>query len=116
MADDREKQLEVLSAQIKTTELLAQMLAADRASIVISVNQSNVQAMLNYSLQTYSGKITLLKAIDQPSSIYSNPYFGWDKYVIGGVEVHEIPGDHFSMMATPNVMVLAEKLNYCLGK
>ncbi len=116
MADDREKQLEALSAQIKTTELLAEMLAADRASTVISVNQSNVQAMLNYSLQTYSGKITLLKAIDQPSSIYSNPYFGWDKYVIGGVEVHEIPGDHFSMMATPNVMVLAEKLNYCLGK
>ena len=34
----------------------------------------------------------------------------------GGVETHEIPGDHVTVLDEPNVRVLAEKLRACLIK
>lgn len=103
MADDREKQIKALSSQVKTNEFITAALPASQADAVVSVNQGNLRAMLDYILQAYPGKVTLIKAIEQPSSISSDPYFGWRKYAQWGVEVHETPGNHFSMMATPHV-------------
>jgi hypothetical protein len=41
---------------------------------------------------------------------------GWGRYALEGVEVHEISGDHDDLTSEPNVGVLAEKLNLCLGR
>ncbi|WP_250126451.1 non-ribosomal peptide synthetase [Chroococcidiopsis sp. CCMEE 29] len=114
MADDREKQIKALSSQVKTNEFITAALPASQADAVVSVNQGNLRAMLDYILQAYPGKVTLIKAIEQPSSISSDPYFGWRKYAQWGVEVHETPGNHFSMMATPHVSFLAKTLSRCL--
>ena len=35
---------------------------------------------------------------------------GWDTYVMGGVQVHIVPGGHLDMMSMPAVCVVAEKL------
>jgi hypothetical protein len=35
---------------------------------------------------------------------------------LGGVEIHEVPGDHLSMFQEPHVQVLAEKLRACIDK
>jgi hypothetical protein len=35
---------------------------------------------------------------------------------LGGVEIHQVPGDHLSMFQEPHVQVLAEKLRACIDK
>jgi thioesterase domain-containing protein len=43
-------------------------------------------------------------------------YYGWQEIVAGGVELHEVPGDHTSMLDEPNVQVLAAQLRNCLDR
>jgi aspartate racemase len=42
--------------------------------------------------------------------------YGWQKIAAGGLEVHDIPGDHIGILKEPHVRVLAEKLKACLDK
>jgi thioesterase domain-containing protein len=35
---------------------------------------------------------------------------GWDTHVMGGVQVHIVPGGHLDMLSMPAVGVVAEKL------
>jgi len=42
--------------------------------------------------------------------------WGWSEYAEGSVDVHVVPGDHFTMMKKPHVQILAEKLKVCLKK
>jgi acyl transferase domain-containing protein/thioesterase domain-containing protein/SAM-dependent methyltransferase/acyl carrier protein len=41
---------------------------------------------------------------------------GWAKLAAGGVEVHELPGDHLSVLKPPHVQVLAARLAECLAR
>jgi aspartate racemase len=34
--------------------------------------------------------------------------------VKGGLEIHDVPGDHLSMLQEPNISVLAERLKACI--
>ncbi len=63
-----------------------------------------------YAPQVYPGRIVFLQAKDQQVSIKfgADPRSGWAEFAAGGVEVHEIPGDHVGMLEEPNVRVVAE--------
>jgi len=39
-----------------------------------------------------------------------DPTFGWGTLAAGGVEVHEVPGDHYWMVREPQVRTLAERI------
>jgi thioesterase domain-containing protein len=61
----------------------------------------------------YPGKVTLFKAsISLP--IYEQADYGWGKYAHGGVEVHEVRGEHGNLLKEPYAIELAEKLNQCI--
>ncbi|WP_373528907.1 amino acid adenylation domain-containing protein [Nostoc sp.] len=79
------------------------------------VFKTNVQAMWNYRPQTYSGQITLLKAQEQLVEEDSqNSTMGWDKLAQSGVNIHVVPGNHYTMLRKPHVEFLAEQLKTCL--
>ncbi len=40
---------------------------------------------------------------------------GWDEFVTGELEVHEVLGDQTTMLFEPHIRVLAAKLNSCLN-
>jgi amino acid adenylation domain-containing protein len=67
-----------------------------------------------YLPQLYAGKMTLFRASNQPLGIEPDPTLGWENLVAGGIEIHEIPGHHGSIVAEPYVRVLAEKLSECI--
>jgi aspartate racemase len=71
-------------------------------------------ASRNYHPRTYPGKVTLFKASQRPVSGTGNFFLGWDRVAGGGMEVHEIPGDHVTLMKEPGVRLLAEELSRCL--
>jgi thioesterase domain-containing protein len=43
------------------------------------------------------------------------PHWGWGRYARGPVVIHDVAGDHITMMTEPHVQVLAERLRTCLS-
>lgn len=41
---------------------------------------------------------------------------GWQDLSATPVEIHVIPGNHYTMLAKPNVQVLADELRNCLDR
>ncbi|MBW4499701.1 MAG: amino acid adenylation domain-containing protein [Scytonema hyalinum WJT4-NPBG1] len=84
---------------------------------------ANMLAWSEYTYQPYSEQITLLRvdenshdSQDHAVGVKSEPLLGWDKLVSGGIDVHYIPGSHFTLFDEPHVRILAEKLKPCLEK
>jgi thioesterase domain-containing protein len=79
---------------------------------LLRVFQANVRADGRYKPQRYPGRVTLFKTStrDQDST------WGWGDIAANGVELHQIPGDHMSVLRSPQVQVLAEKLSACLAQ
>ena len=64
-----------------------------------------------YRARPYPGDITLFRAITRYAPAYTmDEFLGWRDITQGTLDVHEIPGDHYSMLNPPNVEVLAQKL------
>jgi thioesterase domain-containing protein len=72
-------------------------------------------ARKGYRAQPYPGDITLFRASERYGPAYSmDEFLGWRDITQGTLDVHEIPGDHYSMLNPPNVEVLAQKLRVYL--
>jgi len=91
------------------------------------VAEANMQAKSGYKAQVYPGRVTLFRA-SQPASFSKlylptsedwynrNLQHGWSEVVGEGLDIHDVPGDHFSIFEEPHVQVLAEKLRACLNE
>jgi acyl transferase domain-containing protein len=73
------------------------------------------QAIINYIPQVYSGRVILFQCAEQPWWVAKYPRLGWDGLVMEGLEIQEIPGNHFNLLSA-NVRVLAKQLEACLDK
>lgn len=77
------------------------------------------RALDQYKFKPYSGKITLIRAINRGVEILSkqeDPNLGWGKFAQGELEIHDVPGGHMGILLEPNVPILAEKLKVILSK
>lgn len=80
------------------------------------VHRANLQALDKYILSEYPGKLHLFRALDQSFYLKDPILYGWDKYVKGGVEVLDIPGEHSRIFAPPNDKYFADTLQKCLNQ
>ena len=64
--------------------------------------------------QVYSERVTLFRAIENIGFI--DPDLGWSELAPGGLEIHDVPGDTFSMLQEPHIRVLTEKLKACIDR
>jgi thioesterase domain-containing protein len=71
--------------------------------------------MRAYRPGVYAGRITLLRAAEQPPGASPEPDMGWGRHARGGVEVRGVPGDHLSMLQEPHVDRLAEEVQALLA-
>lgn len=91
------------------------------------VAEANMQATREYRPQVYPGRVTLMRA-SEPAS-FTKPYLptseDWhnrkpnhslDELTSGGLSIHDVPGDHYSIFQEPNVQTLAQKLKACLDE
>ncbi|HEY6769290.1 MAG TPA: amino acid adenylation domain-containing protein [Candidatus Sulfotelmatobacter sp.] len=69
-----------------------------------------------YKPQVYFGSATWFRATEKGLRGVDNPTDDWSKWVTGGVEVHEIEGDHGSILKEPQVRHLAERVRFCLNR
>jgi amino acid adenylation domain-containing protein len=82
------------------------------------VPQIYLEAQQNYIPQTYSGKVTVFKAMEEYEVMSTfgdfENQFGWGNLVTGELEIINIPGDHFGILQEPYVETLARELKRCL--
>ncbi len=65
------------------------------------------------------GRVALFRATDSPDfalQLAKDPTLGWGALALDGVEIHDVPGNHFNLTAQPHVRILAERLRGCLDQ
>ena len=84
------------------------------------VQETHKLALARYTFRPYPGKVTLMRAIDRGNggmeilSKREDPALGWSGLAGGGLEIHDVPAGHSSMLLEPNVRTLAEMLKTVL--
>ena len=81
---------------------------------LLQVFKRNVRAMCGYVPQEYAGQVKLFKAREETARDVSDHALGWGEAAAGRLEIHNIPGTHYTIMREPHVKVLAEQLKDCL--
>ncbi|MFP2929406.1 thioesterase domain-containing protein, partial [Pyxidicoccus sp. 3LG] len=81
---------------------------------LFEVFASNTRALKHYVPRTFSGRITLLRASEGVQN--ATPDRGWAALATGGLELREVPGNHYSVLRVPGVQVLAELLSALLER
>ena len=83
---------------------------------LLGVYGAHLEALYRYRPEPWLDEsvfVTLFQAED--ATLPSTPANGWDALILGDIEVCRVPGDHYSMLAKPQVKVLAERLATRLG-
>jgi amino acid adenylation domain-containing protein len=63
---------------------------------------------------TYTGPAVLLRAATPPSGAPRAQDLGWSVWLPGELTVHEVPGDHFTLLTAPHVTSVVERLAHHL--
>jgi amino acid adenylation domain-containing protein len=99
---------------------------------VFDTFKANSDMMRRYEAGEYDGRVTLItaeqsleedpafvrfdEASDTEASSEADSSHGWAPLAAGGVDVHIVPGNHFTMMREPFVEALAERLRLCINE
>ncbi len=84
----------------------------------LKIIDANTQAVSEYIFPVYPGRAILLRTEDQNRDeaigTQYDPQFGWGEVVVGGLDIHYVPGSHLGQLNEPHVQELAEILRNCL--
>ncbi len=84
--------------------------------VLHQVGASHRAALKGYSPEPFAGRVTLFVARERAIDLYRGKDLGWTEYARGGVDVHEVAGDHVSLILEPAAAVLAAELRGCLER
>lgn len=73
-------------------------------------------AGLAYAPRPFPGVVTLFQSSDHPRAEILEAREYWRQWAAGGLEAHEVPGDHESMFDEPQAEVTACSLRACLER
>ena len=114
--------LEQLGSQIRRASSPAQArgvqpsptdLGDSQVHHLIQVFKANLKALRNYWPQPQRARVTLLQAGEPFGGSPADDRWGWGR-LAPAVDVHVVPGDHYSMLLEPHVSALADRLRDCL--
>jgi hypothetical protein len=70
----------------------------------------------SYRPKSYPGRITLFRATAVGAATGQDLDWGWNRVATGGVESHEVLGEHITIMQEPHVEALSIQLSACLER
>jgi FkbH-like protein len=70
----------------------------------------------SYVPKPYPGRVNLIRANDLAPEIRNDKALGWQNVASGGIEVCDLPGDHFSILEKPFVDEVARTLKSWLSR
>ena len=91
----------------------SQLRLLDESTIapILKVIYANAQAAYRYAPQPYVDRITLFRSEEQ--SVSNDATLGWSTLATE-IQLHQIPGNHLSLLKSPHVQTLAEQLRQYL--
>ncbi|NEQ78660.1 MAG: non-ribosomal peptide synthetase, partial [Okeania sp. SIO2C9] len=119
-----EEQLNYLKQQMETVNLLPPNSGIERLRGIVQTIKADELAFMSYVPRGgYQGPITLFRTSEVYQDelgilgeIPTDPTWGWNQFSSQPVAVEVVPGNHTTMLAEPNVQVLAEKIKFCLAR
>jgi len=108
-----EKQKILVLDEFVAAEVLPRDNAEEEFNHMLNVYTRNLRAMESYSPAPQDQSIVLLKASESenPESIAA----AWNLIATQGVELHMVPGNHYTILQRPNVSTLASNLKESLN-
>ncbi|WP_353069084.1 condensation domain-containing protein [Tunturibacter empetritectus] len=101
--------------RVRYTVTIAARMFSRLPAFLKNTHEINAVAARNYKVKPVSQKLTLFRAAKQADrSIPSDN--GWSPIFQGGVEIHEVPGDHWQVLSVPGIDVLAKSIHGCLSR
>lgn len=117
MLSDLNAQLNYILQKLITLKLLPDEFTFEQFCHLFDVFEGNIKAGMQYTMKPYSGKVVFFQATEDIINLFEenqDPTRGWSIFALGGVDVHQIQGNHYSMLRSS---VLAEKIKpYLLKK
>jgi amino acid adenylation domain-containing protein len=81
---------------------------AGRLERLYAVFGANLAALYAYPAKPYGGTVLLLRAAEHDAAETESA--GWERIARGGVELHAVPGSHFTLVREPQAAALAAVL------
>jgi amino acid adenylation domain-containing protein len=113
---DREGHLRLLLELAQSIAGQPEPELAPRIRKLYDVYLANVLALAQYRARPYRGRVTLLRAMEEPpEEAYGDhlsardPQLGWGA-LLPDLQIRHVPGHHRSMMVEPHVQILAQRL------
>ena len=73
----------------------------------------NSQKIINvYYPCSYNGRVDVFRAREENHE--GEPTLGWGRLSINSLNIHDVPGNHATMLLEPNVGELARSVSICL--
>jgi acyl transferase domain-containing protein/thioesterase domain-containing protein/acyl carrier protein len=94
----------------RTAYRWSQKLGTDMPASLRDVKEANWIAADYYLPEAYEGTIVLFRCLNRLDTDPPDSSHIWRRLARGGVTVHEVPGDHNSMLREPGVAILAEQI------
>jgi thioesterase domain-containing protein len=112
----RDEQFEYIGRKLRNYQLKKRIYRHFLPRALKDVREAINQAGVHYALRPYAGHVALFCASEKSLRGVRDPNRGWQSLAGGGLEVYEIPGGHVSILAEPQVRVLAQHLQGCLDR
>lgn len=115
---DPEQQLNYVLEVMKAANFVPPDIQPSQIQAFLQVYKSNARALMRYVPKRYSGQITLFRS-SQPlpeHQTISDTISSWASLSTQPIDIHTVPGDHTTMLAEPNVQVLAAQIKDCLKR
>ncbi len=100
----------------KAAAELAGTLAPERLAALQAVILANEAAFFRYETPQYPVRATLFRAAEVSVFEERDPALWWGDHFQGGLDLHDVPGAHLTLMNEPQVSALALALALCLAK
>jgi thioesterase domain-containing protein len=119
-----EEQFNYFLEKLRRTNLIPPDAGQQLIRRILQVQKASHQALVSYVPQVYPGRITLLRAsevlAEDSGGVFSQSFrdraLGWGELTTEPIKIHDVPGNHITMLANPHVQVLAEQLKRCLNQ
>lgn len=83
---------------------------------LLRVQEGHEKALNEYRPSVYPGKLTLIRAENPNDGFEFDSELGWGGLATGGIEIHDVPGEHESIFHEPHVRILAATMKECIEK
>jgi len=101
--------------RVRYVTTLAAKMFSTLPAFLKNTHEINAVAARNYRPKPFPGKLTLFRASKQTNVDIPSDN-GWSPIFEEGIEIHQIPGDHWQVLSEPGIDVLAKTIHGCLSR